>query len=106
MHHYRGVPPDPGAVTPLGLLVAGEPRLQLCGYGVDVVGAGQRWHTDPALSSARQQPPHQVAGTLLPGAVQHRVKGFQPLPGLVRIDVRKMAGETVPDDVYSIRGTG
>ena len=42
VHRHRRVPPDEAAVGPLGLLVAGEPRLPVGGDGVDVVGAGER----------------------------------------------------------------
>ena len=61
VHHDGGVPPDPGPVATLDLLVAGEPRLQLGRDGVDVVGRRQRRDGHPLFAGAFQQPQHQVA---------------------------------------------
>ncbi|CAG7421621.1 hypothetical protein PICSAR35_04397 [Mycobacterium avium subsp. paratuberculosis] len=62
VHHDGGVPPDPRPVAPFDVLVAGEPRLEFGGNGVDVVGGGQRREGDPLLAGAFQQPQHQIAG--------------------------------------------
>src|SRR4051812_14937739 len=65
MHHHRCVPPDPGAVPSLGLLVTREPWLILGGNGVDVIGAGERRYPDAGLASPFEQPQHEVPGALL-----------------------------------------
>jgi len=52
VHHDRGVPPDPGAVAPLDVLVTGEPRFQLGGDGVHVIGGRQRRDRDTLLAGA------------------------------------------------------
>ncbi len=104
VHGHGRVPPDPGPVAALGLLVTGEPGLLLGGDRVDVVGAGQRRDADTALAGALQQAQHQVAGTLLAGALQHSIERLQPLGGLFRVDVRKVGREAVADDVHSSMG--
>ena len=65
MHHHRGVPPDPGAVASLGVLVTREPRLVFGGDGVDIVRARQRRDADAGLASPFEQPQHQVPCPLL-----------------------------------------
>ena len=97
VHHDGGVPPDPGPVATLDVLVAGEPRFQLGGDGVDVVGRRQRRDGDPLFAGAFQQPQHQVARPRRPRALQQLVEGFQPLRGLLGVDVGQIRRHAFAD---------
>ena len=95
--HHRGVPADEGPDPPLGLLVAGEPRLALGRDGVDVVGAAQRRDADVHLPGAFEQPQHHVAGPLAAALADQGVEGVDPVVGLVGVDVRELGGQTLVD---------
>ena len=97
--HHRCIPPDPVAVAPLDLLVAGEERLRLGGDGVDVVGGGQCREADVPLAGPAQQAQHEVAGPLLTVGVDHGVERVEPLLGFLRIGVGELRGESVADQV-------
>ena len=96
--HDRGVPPDRAPDRALEVLVAGEPRLRLGRDRVDVVGADQAGHADLPLASMLQEGEHQVARAGTAALVNHRVEGLEPLPRLVRVDVRQLARQPVADD--------
>ena len=97
-HHDGGVPPDVGADPPLDVLVAGEPRLALGRDRVDVVGAAQARHADLLLTGPLQQPEHHVPGPGPATGAHHAVERVDPVPGLVRVDVRQLRGQPVADD--------
>ena len=102
VHHDRGVPPDPRAVAPFDVLVAGEPRLELGRNGVDVVGRRERRNGDALFARTLQQPQHQVARARRPRALQQLVERLQPLGGLLGIDVRQIRGDAFTDDPHPI----
>ena len=102
--HDRRVPADVGADAPLDVLVAGEPRLPLGRDGVDVVAAAQGGHADLALARALEQLEHEEPGTLTAVGVDRGVEGFDPLTGLVRVDVGQLAGQAVGDDIETVTG--
>ena len=97
-HHDRGVPPDIGADAPLDVLVAGEPRLPLGRDRVDVVGGAQAGHPDLLLARPLEQAQHQVAGPPAAAGARNRVERVDPLPRLIRVDVRQLRGQPVADD--------
>ena len=98
VHHDRGVPPDPGAVAPLDVLVTGKPRLQLGRNRVDVVGRRERRNRDPLFARTLQQAQHQVPRTRRSRPLQQCVERLQPLAGLLGIDVWQVRGNTLADD--------
>ena len=108
VHHDRGVPPDPAPEAALHLLVAGEPRLEFGGDRVDVVGGGQRRNGDPLLAGALEQAQHQIPGPGRPRPGQQVIERFEPLGGLVGVDVGQIRGDTFPDhpDPVGIIGAG
>ncbi len=98
VHHDGSVPSDERPEPPLGVLVAGEPRFQLGGDGVDVVGRRQRRNGHPLLARAFQQAQHQVAGAGRPGSLQQIVERLQPLRGLLGVDVGQIGRHALADD--------
>ena len=97
-HHDRRVPPDIGADAPFDVLVAGEPRFPLRRDGVDVIGRPQAGHPDLLLARPLEQAQHEVAGPAAATGARDRVEGVDPLPRLVRVDVRELRGQPVADD--------
>ena len=97
MHHDRGIPPDPGAVPAFDVLVAGEPRFEFGGDGVDVVGGGQSRYRHPLLAGPFEQAQHQVAGPGRAGSGQQIVEGLQPLRGFLGVDVGQVGGDAFAD---------
>ncbi len=87
-HHDRRVPSDVGPDPALDVLVAREPWLAFRRDRVDVVRAAQRGHADLASARTLQQLEHEEPSPLTAIGVDGRVERLQPLPGLVRIDVR------------------
>src|SRR5207302_1979825 len=84
--------------TALDVLVAGEPGLALRRDGVDVVGRPESRDAHLILPRPFEQTEHQVTRALAALLVDDGVQRFQPLPGLVRVDVRQLGGKTVADD--------
>ena len=103
-HHDRRVPADVGADAPLDVLVARKPRLALGRNRVDVVGAAQCGDADLALAGALEQLEHEETRALPAVGVDGGVERFDPLTGLVGIDVGQLAREPVGDDVESVSG--
>ncbi len=97
-HHDRGVPPDVGADAALDVLVAGKPRLPLRRDRVDVVGGAQAGHPDLLLARPLEQAQHEVAGPPAAAGARDRVERVDPLPRLIRVDVRQLRGQPVADD--------
>ena len=97
-HHDRGVPPDIGANTPLDVLVAGEPRLALRRDRVDVVRGPQAGNPDLLLARPLEQAQHEVAGPPAAAGARDGVERVDPLPRLIRVDVRQLRGQPVADD--------
>src|SRR5215469_13883232 len=97
-HHDRGVPPDIGSDAALDVLIAREPRLALGRDRVDVVGAAQAGHPDLLLAGSFEQAQHEVAGPAATAGASDRVEGVDPLPCLIRVDVRELRGQPVADD--------
>ncbi len=102
VHHDRRVPADPGAVAPLDVLVAGEPRLELGRDRVDVVGRRQRRDRDALFARAFQQPQHQVARPGRTGPLHQVVEGLQPLAGLFGVDVRQIRRDAFANDANAV----
>ncbi len=105
-HHDGGVPANVGADPPLGVLVTGEPRLPLGRDGVDVVRAAQARHADLLLPGPFQQPEHDVPGAGPAPAADDAVEGLNPFPGLVRVDIRQLSGQTVADNGEALASGG
>src|SRR5450755_3659885 len=105
-NHDRGVPPDVGADAPLHVLVAGEPRLALRRDRVDVVGAAQPGYADLLLPGSLQQAQHHVPGTRAAAGPDDRVKGLDPLPGLVLVNIRQLGGQAVADNREALASGG
>src|SRR5580698_9448678 len=101
--HDGRVPPDVGADAALDVLVAREPGLALGRDGVDEVGAAQAGHADLLLTSPLQEPEHDVTGPGPAVGTDHVIEGLHPFPGLVRIDVRQLGGQSVAEDRKSTR---
>src|SRR5262249_52298702 len=97
-HHDRGVPPDVGPDPALGVLIAWEPGLALGRNRVDVVRAAQAGDADLLLARPFEQPEHDVPGPGAAAGPHHVVERFQPLPGLVWVDVGKLGGQAVADN--------
>ena len=97
-HHDRGVPPDVGPDPALDVLVAGEPGLALRRDRVDEVGAAQAGHPDLLLAGPLQQAQHHVPGPGTAAGAHHAVEGIDPVPGLLRVDIRQLRGQPVADD--------
>ncbi|PQM48084.1 hypothetical protein C1Y40_01720 [Mycobacterium talmoniae] len=97
VHHDGRVPADPGPVPSFDVLVAGEPRFQLGGDGVDVVGGRQRRDRHPLLAGAFQQPQHQVAGPRRTRPLPQFVEGLQPFGGFFGVDVGQIRGDALAD---------
>jgi hypothetical protein len=87
VHHDRCVPAHEATELALEVHVAGVPRLLLGRDGVDVVGRGQRRQPQVLVTSAFEEPQHDVAGPVATVPVDHSVKGFEPFGCLVRVDV-------------------
>jgi hypothetical protein len=104
--HDGSVPADIGANAALDVLVAGEPGLALGRNGVDVVRAAQPGHTHLLLTGTLQQPQHDVPGTGAPMGPDDVVERLDPLPGLVRIDIRQLGGQSVADDGETLASGG
>ena len=104
--HDRRVPPDVGADAALDVLIAGEPGLALGRDGVDEVGAAQAGHADLLLTGPLQQPEHDVPGPGPAVGPDDVIEGLHPFPGLVRIDVRQLGGQSVADDGEALASGG
>jgi hypothetical protein len=96
-HHDRGVPADVGPDAALDVLVPGEPGFAFRRDRVDVVGAAQRGNPDLSLTRPLEQLEHQVPSPLAATQLDDGVERFEPLSGLVGVDVRQLAGQTVAD---------
>ena len=94
-HHGRRVPAHKAADAPLDLLVAGEERLLRRGDGVDVGRVGGGRHAELLLVGPLEQLGHQVAGPLPTSCGDDGVERVDPLLGLSRVDVGKLAQEVV-----------
>ena len=94
-YHCRGVPPDEGPDAAFDVLVAREPRLVLGGNRVDVRGPGWRGVADVQLTCPFHELGQHVAGAAAARAVDHGVKGVDPLLRLGRIGIGELVGETV-----------
>src|SRR5690606_25033788 len=99
----RRVPPDVRADAALDVLIAREPGLPLRRDGVDVVGGGQRRDAHLPFPRPLQQPEHHVPRTFGAAGVDHLVQGLDPFGGLLRVDVRQLAGQAVADDRAAYR---
>src|SRR6185437_14506864 len=97
-HHDGGVPPDIGANTPLDVLIAGKPRLPLWRDRVDVVSGAQAGHPDLLFTRPLKQAQHQVTGPSAAAGARDGVERVNPLPRLIRVDVRQLRGQPVADD--------
>ena len=102
VHHDRRVPPDPGPVAALDILVAGEPWLQFGRDGVHVVGRGEGRNGHSLFASALEQPQHQVAGPCRALPFQQLVEGLQPFGGLVGIDIGQVGRDAFADHPYPV----
>ncbi len=87
-HHDGGVPADVGPDAPLDVLVAGKPRLEVRGNGVDVRRRHGGGEAHLVLPGPLQQLHEQEPGPGLAVGVEDGVEGIDPLRRLFRIDVR------------------
>ena len=94
---HGGVPTDPPAVATFDFFVTGEPRFVFSADGVDVVGGSQAGNADSLLAGALDEVEHDVACAGGAGLFDQRVKGVDPVLGLLRVDVGDIRGETIED---------
>ena len=85
VHGDRGVPPDPGTVATLDLLVTGEFGFVLRGYRVDVVGRGHHRHAEVEILRVLEQAQHDLATTGMAVGCHQRIERLTPFGGLLRI---------------------
>ena len=104
--HNCRVPPYICPNTAFHILVAGKPRLALRRNRVDVVRAAQAGHAHLLLASALEQPQHDIPGPGPAMRPDNVIEGLQPLPGLVRIYVRELSGQSVADDGKALSSGG
>ena len=93
--HRHRVPADEAPDPPLDRLVAGEVGFLLRADGVDVAGLRERRKPDVALAGPLQELVHDEAGAIGALLVDDVVERRDPVPGLVRIDVRQLVLELV-----------
>ncbi len=105
-HHDRCVPADVGADAAFYELVAGEPGLALGRDRVDEVGAAKSGNADLLLARPLQQAQHDVPGAGPPMGPDDVIEGLHPFPGLVRIDIRQLGGQSVADDGEALASGG
>ena len=97
VHQHGGVPAVPAAEGALDLFVAGEPWLFLGADRVDVIRGREAGDARIALACTVEQAEHDVPGADRARLSDETVQRIEPFPGLLRIDIRDLTGETVED---------
>ncbi len=104
--HDGRVPPDISADAALDVLIAGEPGLALGRDRIDEVRTAQAGNAHLLLTRTLQETEHDIPGTSAPVSTDDVVEGLHPFPGLVRVDIRQLGGQSVADDGETLASGG
>src|SRR6187200_3578997 len=96
--HDRGVPADESADPSFDVFVTGEPWFGLRWNCVDVVAAAQCGQANLTRSRLLQHLEHHEASTIPALVLEQAVKRLQPVGSLIRIGIRKLAGQAFSRD--------